>query len=171
MAVPLFIFAVMLSLSSAEHYFESNEINSYGNISNCIGKYMDLQMYVLNNEDLIGNLTEVYFKTGKPPTEFVKITYKFKVLLPVANSTNNTAMYYGNDDDEFTCVENQTKFIWSSSALYLLGPKPLFWLTLFAVNIRESSVTIHLPCLCSDVYDDLLSRLTYLVGIIKYGST
>ena len=61
---------------------------------------------------------------------------------------------YDDDDDgegELICIDDQKKFIWSSSALYLLGPKTLFWLTLFAVHVRESSITINLPCLCSDV--------------------
>ena len=49
--------------------------------------------------------------------------------------------------------------------LSMLGPKPLLWLTLFAVHVRESSITIQLPlCLCSEAYDELLSRLTYLVS-------
>ena len=169
MAVSLFIFAIILSLSKAQEYFESgNEISyNYSNNSNCIGKYGDLEKYILSNKDLIDNLTEVYFKTGETHAEFVKITYKFKVSLP-ANSTNDT-ISYGNDDGElveFTCVDNQKKFIWSSSALYLLGPKPLFWLTLFAVIVPESSVTVQLPCLCSDAYDDLLPQLTYLVSCI-----
>ena len=124
-----------------------------------------MEEHILNNKDLMDNLIEVYFKTGKTHAEFVIITYKFKVLLPPTNSTNNTISYAGNDSDhEFTCVDSQKKFIWSSSALYLLGPKPLFWFTLFAVNVHESSITIDLPCLCSDAYDNLLSRLTYLVS-------
>ena len=167
MAVLFFTFAVMLSLSNAQDYIESdddsNEINSYGNISNCIGKYRDLQMYILNNKDLMDNLTEVYFKTGKPFTDFVRITYKFKILLPVTNSTNDTTIDYRYDDGELICIDKQKLFIWSSTALYLLGPEPLFWLTLFAVSRYESSITVDLPCLCNDVYDDLLSRLTYLV--------
>ena len=76
---------------------------------------------------------------------------------------------YDDDDDgegESICIDDQKTFIWSNSALYLLGPKTLFWVTLFAVHVHESSITINLPCLCSDVYEDLLSRLTYLVGVI-----
>ena len=133
--------------------------DSYGNSTNCIGKYRDLQTYILSNEDLMDDLTEVFFKTGKAPTEFVRITYKFQTF---ENNTNSSAI---NNDDELTYVDLQKKFIWSDSTLYLLGPEPLFWLTLFAVNARQSSLTIHLPCLCNDAYDDLLSRLTYLVSV------
>ena len=57
---------------------------------------------------------------------------------------------YDNNNDEFAYVNIQKKFIWGDSALYLLGPEPLFWLTLFAVNVHDSSITIHLPCLCND---------------------
>ena len=135
------------------------EEGSYGDISNCIGKYRDLQTYILSNEDLMDDLTEVFFKTGKAPTEFVRITYEFQIF---ENNTNSSAF---NNDDELTYVDIQKKFIWSDSALYLLGPEPLLWLTLFAVNARKSSITIHLPCLCNDAYDDLLPRLTYLVSV------
>ena len=109
------------------------------------------------------DLSELFFETGKTPTELVRITYRFTILLPTdnsTNSTNNDTRSYNdvNDDDgKFICIIDQKKFIWSSSALYLLGPKPLFWLTLFVVHVRESSININLPCLCSDVYDDLLS--------------
>ena len=54
-------------------------------------------------------------------------------------------------------------YVWSEAVLYIFGPKPLYWLTLFAVSIDEVDVTTELPCLCSNVYGDLLSRLTYLV--------
>ena len=59
---------------------------------------------------------------------------------------------------------DQAVYIWSVPPLYLLGPKPLFWCTLFAINVPETSVTIELPCLCADEYYELLSRLTYLVS-------
>ena len=158
--------AILLSFTSTN---AQDGVDSYGNISNCIGKYRDLQTFILNNEDLMDNLTEVFFKTGKAPTEFVRITYKFQTLLSFDNHTNNTTIsttnYDDNNDDELIYVDIQKKFIWSNSALYLLGPEPLFWLTLFAVNVRQSSITIHLPCLCNDAYDDLLPRLTYLVSV------
>lgn len=173
MSVSFFVFAIIIiSLANAQANAEcdnnSNVPNSYDKISSCLRKYKDLQSYVLNDDDLLDNLTEVFFKTGKVLTRFVKITYKFQILLPVDNSTNSTndvTLYYGNDSSEVSCIDKQKMFIWSSSALYLLGPKPLFWLTLFAVFVPETSITIQLPCLCSDAYDDLLSRLTYLVGI------
>ena len=74
----------------------------------------------------------------------------------VLNDTNISLINYDNNNDELTYVNIQKKFIWSNSALYLLGPEPLLSLTLFAVNARQSSITIHLPCLCNDAYDDLL---------------
>ena len=137
-------------------------IQNNDSISNCTEKYRDLQKYVLNNEDLMDNLTEVFFKTGKPPTEFVNITYRFKVLI-----TNTT--YYDNHDGKFElqCIDKQKKFISSSSGLYLLGPEPLFHQTLFAVSLLASDITIDLPCLCSHVSDDLLSRLTHFVSAAK----
>lgn len=154
----------MLSLANAQDYGEigndDSGANNYGNNSNCISKYRDLQSYVLNNDDLMDGLSELFFETGKTITEFVRITYRFKILLPADNLTNNT----NNTYDEFVCIDNQKTFIWSSSALYLLGPKALFWQTLFAVHVQESSITINLPCLCNNAYDNLLPRLTYLVS-------
>ena len=120
----------------------------------------------MSNEDLIDDLTEVFFKTGEAPTEFVRITYEFQILITIDNRTNITNISTINYDDEFTTyVDIQKKFIWSDSALYLLGPEPMLWLTLLAVNTRKSSITVHLPCLCNDAYDDLLPRLTYLVSL------
>ena len=154
----------------ADNDIDSSGEDSYSNISNCIGKYKDFcnHTYIMSNEDLMDDLTKVFFETGKAPTEFVRITYKFQTLLPNDNYTNNTnisLINYDNNNDELTYVNIQKKFIWSNSTLYLLGPEPLFWLTLFAVNARQSSITIHLPCLCNDAYDDLLPRLTYLVSV------
>ena len=173
-----FIFAIILKFANAQDYVESNDdgydANSSVNSTNCIRKYRDLQSYVLNNEDLIDELTELFFETGKAPTKFVRITYKFQILLPVGNYTNytNETQYDDDDDydyddyddddddddddDEYSCYDAQKIFIWSISALYLLGPAPLFWQTLFAAYIPESSITIHLPCLCNDAYDNLL---------------
>ena len=168
MLVLLFVCTIMLSLANVqgcgENSNDDSEANSYGNNSNCISKYRDLQSYVLRNEDLMDDLIELFFETGKTFTEFVKITYRFKVLLPVGNHTDNTTDTYDNNNDEFACIDNQKTFIWGSSALYLLGPEPLFWQTLFAVHVQESSITINLPCLCNEAYDNLLPRLTYLVS-------
>ena len=162
---------IILNLTNAQDYadndYDDNGANSYGN-SSCVRKYKDLESYVLNNEDLMDDLTQLYFETGETLTEFVRITYRFKILLPFDNRTNSTndTEHYGNDDvdDEFVCIDTQRFFIWSTSALYLLGPNALFWQTLFAVHVRESSITIDLPCLCNDAYEDLLPRLTYLVS-------
>ena len=158
MLAPFFIFTITLSLANTQDHVESvnndNEANGYGNSSSCINEYRYLESYVLNNEDLMGELTERFFKTGKSFTEFVKITYKFQIFLSVdnTNNTNDTRYYDNNDDDgEFKCISDQKKFIWSTSALYLLGPKPLFWQTLFAVHVTSSSIIVHLPCLCNDV--------------------
>ena len=167
MLVLFFVCAIVLRLANTQDYEESdnddNGVKSYCNNSSCIRKYRDLQSYVMNNEDLMDDLTELFFETGKTITEFVIITYRFKVLLPADNYTNSSSNVY-NDHGDFTCMDNQKTFIWSSSALYLLGPEPLFWQTLFAVHVRESSIIVHLPCLCNDAYDSLLPRLTYLVS-------
>lgn len=131
---------------------------------NCIGQYIDLEMYVMNNKMLLEKLAETFFTsqtaafiTGRGASKFVKITYDFQT------SNGKQAV----EDSNTNCSSQQSTYIWSEAVLYVLGPKALYWLTLFAVDIREVDVTIELPCLCSDVYNSLLSRLTYLVSIIN----
>ena len=128
---------------SAQEYDYDNgcvETDDSTEVTKCIGQYVDLEMYVINNKILMEKLAETFFTTGKATSKFVKIT---------DNITN--------------CSNQQSKYVWSEAALYLLGLRPIFWFTLFAVSIHETDVTIELPCLCNDVYNSLLSRLTYLV--------
>ena len=163
----LTIFALLLLNITNAQELEDSEYDGAGNTS-CISKYRDLEAYILNNKDLMDNLTDTFFKTGKPSTEFVKIDYKFKILMNAGNNasyniTNDTTAYFDDDELELTCINDQRLFIWSSSALYLLGPEPLFWMTLFAVHVPENTLTIQLPCLCNNTYNHLLSRFTYLV--------
>ena len=127
---------------------------------NCIGQYADLEMYVMNNKILVEKLAETFFSsetatfiTGRGASEFVKITYNFQ--------TSNIKQSV--EERVTNCSAQQSTYIWSQTVLYLVGPEALYFNTLFAVNIQEVDVTIELPCLCNDVYDSLLSRLTYLV--------
>lgn len=162
----LLIFVIVLSFINAQEYLQNvgtyyDGTNNYKFSNNgCISKYRDLELYVLNNQDVTDRIAEIFFPTGKPATEFVKIVYQFQLLV---NNPNNTDDY--DDDNRSLCVNDQRSYIWSSSALYLLGPEPLFWMTLFAVFVPKSIITIQLPCLCSVGHDGLLSRLTYLVRV------
>ena len=171
----LMVIFVVLLLSLGQTNAQETTYGDYGGANNsnisCIRKYRDLEAYVLNNEDLMDNLTETFYKTGKSSTDFVKITYKFKVLSLLTNIdkniSNDTGTLYDDDDDDepqYACVDDQKLFIWSTSALNLLGPEPLFWMTLFAVHVPENKLIVQLPCLCDTAYDDLLSRLSYLVS-------
>ena len=54
--------------------------------------------------------------------------------------------------------------------MFLLGPRALFWLSLFSICVEES-VTIRLPCLQETAQRDLLARLTYLVGVAIFLSS
>ena len=121
----------------------------------CIDNYRDLELYVKGNIELIEGLKSVFFYTGEAPSKFVKLLYNFKV-------SNNV-----NDSFELTenCSNHTSKYIWSDSALYLLGPQTLAWFTFFIVDVPEISATVDLPCLCHNDYDSLLSRLTYMVWI------
>ena len=141
-----------LPLNDADDFDSEYDIN--GNCS-CIGTYYELESYVKVNRDVIENLKNGLFATGKPPSKFVKLTYNFQVSNDTCNSTD--------ENDVMNCSNHQTKYIWSEQFFYLLCPRALLWFTLFAVRIPENEVTIDLPCLCHDVYDNLLSRLTYMV--------
>ena len=91
-----------------------------------------------------------------------------RLLLILLRSLYNFQTSNGkqSENDNITnCSSQQNTYIWSEAALYLLGPRALYWCTLFAVDLHEVDVTIELPCLCSEAYNSLLSRLTYLVCI------
>lgn len=119
----------------------------------CIDSYYDLEMYIKGNREVIEGLKSAFLSTGDAPSKFVKLLYHFRV----SNLINDTAELFGN------CTHKTSKYIWSDSALYLLGPGMLASFTFFAVDIPEITATIDLPCLCYDEYDSLLSRLTYMV--------
>jgi len=174
------IFLIVLIFSSCQFIcqaeeveFEVDSINCNDtndcDLNDCFKKYNELHFYVINNKDLLNKLTVAFYRTGEEPSEFVRITCEFQVC--DCNSTNNNEDDYDYDIMEegleegayCNCTNTTELYIWSTSALYLLGPDPLFWLTLFAVNIPEASVTIQLPRLCKGPKNDLLSRLTYLV--------
>ena len=115
----------------------------------------------MNNKGIIEELAEAFFITGEAVSKFVKITYNFHKGIQFVEGGNAN------------CTSQQSTYVWSETALYLLGPKALYWFTLSAIRIDEVDVTIELPCLCNEVYNKLLSRLTYLVckiynHIIRY---
>ena len=117
-------------------------MNDPGNCSVRISKYQDLEEYIISCRDIL---------------------YTLKAPIGISSDQSNDATDLDLDDVDADCTNHQTVYIWNESPLYLLGPKQLFWSTLFAINVPETSVTIELPCLCKEVYYKLLSRLTYLV--------
>jgi len=117
--------------------------------SRCVSQYDILESYILGNNDILSTLAKAFYKSDDDPAQFVKITYQFHV--PDAN-------------DSGTCDNRTTKYFWSTSPTFLLGPAPMFWLSLFAIYPPESEVNIQLPCLQQDSQRELLSRLTYFVS-------
>ena len=158
--IALFLIVTHLSICHTQELVEDDyscdDTGNCSDVNNCIAQYSQLDSYIVNNKNLLRKLTEAFFRTGKGASQFVKLTYKFQVY-DRGNST---------EDDVINCTSNQTTYVWSTSVLYLLGPDPLFWLTLFAVIVPEASVTIELPCFCTDSYNNLLDRLTYLVWVL-----
>ena len=133
----------------------------------CIRDYADLETYVINNKTLVERLAEAFFTsdkdayiyfTGRGASKFVKITYNFQ-------TSNGKHSVEGNVTD---CSAQQSTYIWGEAIIYILASRSLYWLTLFAISIDEVDVTMELPCLCNDVYNRLLSRLTYLVCSCRF---
>ena len=121
--------------------------------ASCIDNYHDLELYVKGSKELIEELKSAFFYTGEAPSKFVRLLYKFTV----SNDVNDSVELNDN------CSNHTSKYIWSDSALYLLGPQTLAWFTFFTVDVPENSATVNLPCLCYTDYNSLLSRLTYMV--------
>ena len=159
----LVVTTVLLTVCRANEHATDNynnssdelELENFTKASTCISQYNELERYVESNDTLKQNLAEAFFKSGHLPSKFVNITYEFCSC----NQNNNGLINRSN------CDNRQNTYIWSESALYLLGPQPLCWLTFYAVCVSTNNVTVQLPCICSDVSDSLLSRLTYLVKI------
>lgn len=120
--------------------------------ADCIKYYKELELYVTSSTVIIEELKSVFFFTGDYPSKYVKLIYNFQVSAGVANSTGVT-----------NCVNQTSTYIWSESALYLLG-QTLVWSTFFALDISGYRITIDLPCLCHDESYELLSRLPYMVS-------
>ena len=81
---------------------------------------------------LLRAITEAFFVTGKGPSAYVKLNYNFQSF-----AQQNDTIFENEDSN---CTSHQTTYIWIESVLYLLGPKPLCFLTLFAVNVSSVSV-------------------------------
>ena len=125
----------------------------------CISNYDLLESYIQTNKSLIGDLAQAFYRTGHSPARFVRITYKFQIPLRLNNESNETDSFIEDNG----CSSVDRLYYWSTSPIYLLGPKPLTFLSLFAIFVQEENVTIQLPCLQANNQRALLSRLTYLV--------
>ena len=149
------VLLVLLTLSFCDAFENGTDVDGTENdteITNCIGTYYELESYIKGNRALMQLYQNTFFVTGRIPSTFVKITYYFQV-----SATQDTKAV--------NCSVHQSTYIWSQRLLYLLGPSPLYWFTFLAVSVPEYSITIELPCLChlDHGYEDLLSRLTYMV--------
>ena len=129
--------------------------------SHCFKEYSQLDLYILKNKTLMRDFTETFFRTGKSPSRFVKITYHFQSCEMSRVDQSNKIM----DNGTINCAYQETTYVWSESMLYLFGPKPLLWLTLFAVITPEVDAVIELPRLCRNEEFYLMDRLTYLVSV------
>ena len=150
----VFILCTLVCFSTQETIDSTINCNGAENCSvvatGCIKYYKELELYVTSSIAVIEELKSVFFSTGEDPNKFVKLIYNFKV----SDSTNTDVVAH--------CSNQTTTYIWSDSALYLLG-QTLVWSTFFALDISGYRITISLPCLCYDDYGELLSRLTYMV--------
>ena len=113
--------------------------------ASCISDYDLLESYVQSNKSLISNLAQAFYRTGRSPARFVRITYNFQVPSNLNDSNGNDS--FADSIKVDTCSSIQRIYYWSTSPIYLLGPKPLRYLTLFATILQEEDVIVELPCL------------------------
>ena len=66
------------SQPSQEFNNSRNIINGTEGVTNCIGDYIDLEIYIINNKTIVEALARTFFSTGKAASKFVKITYNFQ---------------------------------------------------------------------------------------------
>jgi len=135
---------VTLTLEDCSYFPEEAE--------SCISDYETLETFLRADDEQIATLARNFYRTGEDPTEYIEITYLFQI--PSS----------GPDGSDDTCVFIERKYIWSTSPVFLLGPKALFWLSLFTIGVNEESVVLRLPCIQKTAQRDLLTRLTYLVS-------
>ena len=143
-------------------YPNCSDTMNCGQPASCISEYDLLESYVESNKFLISNLAQAFYKTGHSPARFVRITYKFQIPVNLNNSNENDS--FTSLLEAETCSSVQKIYYWSTSPMYLLGPKPLMYLTLGVINLQEENVFVELPCLQANNQQELLSRLTYLVS-------
>ena len=123
------LFLISFSFCNVQDFNNSYEIDETDEETNCIREYIDVEKYIMENEKLIEKLAETFFTTGRAPSSFVKITYNFQISYTRHDNQST-------EDSISNCSNQQSTYIWSTTALYLVGPNALFWCTLFAVNIR-----------------------------------
>ena len=146
------------TVEDCDFYFNCSDDMDCSEAASCISDYESLESYVQNNKAIINNLTKAFYRTGHSPARFVRITYKLQI--PYASQFNDSDE---NDTENDTCSSIERLYYWSTSPIYLLGPRPLAYLTLSAIIVQEENVIIQLPCLQATDQKALLSRLTYLV--------
>ena len=152
----ILLVAALQNICTAQVLADCNEASKCNEMDECILQYTELEEYILSNKTILNSLTKAFFRADKPViTKFLRITYNMQI-----SDRHNDSEYL---DDINTCTGFQSVYIWSKAPFYLLGPRPLFFLTLFAVDVAEISITIALPCLCKDEVYSLLSQLTYMV--------
>jgi len=130
----------------------SSDCNNTENVefTHCIGNYGELQSYILSSQNVL----------EKHSMKLVKVLLNLSKLLMTCKYL--TQLMKGVR--MFTALTKKELFVWSTSPIYFLGPKPLRYQSLLAVNVQQNRVTVQLPCLCSNVTGKLLSRLTYIFG-------
>ena len=147
------LMSTLIVIASLQPVCTEELVDDTKNASTCTSQYSVLEAYIENNASLLENLSKAFYQSGHVPSKFVKITYNYRLCVHHNNGQVNRS----------NCSYDYRIYVWSKSALYLLGPNTVCWLTLCAVCVNENSVTVPLPSLCGDVTDTLLSRLTYLV--------
>jgi len=76
--IPLFL-GCTLCCKAQETVYDDYDENS-NETAGCIGKYRELNSYILKQQDILDQLTEAFFRDGEDASQFVKINYTFTLI-------------------------------------------------------------------------------------------
>ena len=122
---------------------------------NCIRNFNDAEETILNEPQILSNISNAFFPTTENNAEYLAIRYVYS-LDCIDGEESNSSQYQKMD------------YIWVRSSVYLVvEPNALNDLTLGIVDVNQGSLSINLQCMCPSYPNnvtDVLSRLTAYVS-------
>ena len=123
----------------------------------CIRDFYEAEEKILNEPQLLSNISNAFFPTTENKAEHLEIRYTYAINCSDGGELNHSQY-------------QEMDYIWVSSSVYLVvEPNALNDLTIGIVDVTQGSLYINLQCMCpsypNDV-TDVLSRLTAYVSQI-----